>query len=229
MAFLKPKPVIAGTSLLISPDQFPQPALDEPRAASPSLRQAVLAGGCFWCVEAVYRQLDGVLDVKPGYAGGSADTANYRRVCDGDTGHAEVIRVAYDPAKVTFGQLLRVFFSVAHDPTQLNRQGPDTGTQYRSAIFFDGDEQRRVAEAYVAQLTADKAFNVPVVTQITRLEQFFEAEEYHHDYAARNPQQPFIAGVSTPKVEEEVAAPTVVVAGDKSKAKPKKTEKQNQK
>src|SRR5687768_6721397 len=157
--------VIEGTSLRISPDQFPDPAIDLPAPTSgePVQRSIVLAGGCFWCTEAVYRQMDGVLDVVPGYAGGTEATADYQTVCTGRTGHAEAIRITYDPAKVTLGQILKVFFSVAHDPTQLNRQGADQGTQYRSAIFFANEDEKRVAEAYVRQLNAAKVFTSPIV------------------------------------------------------------------
>jgi peptide-methionine (S)-S-oxide reductase len=162
----------------------------------------VLAGGCFWCVEAVLRELDGVLDVTSGYAGGTEATADYRSVCSGGTDHAEVVAVRFDPARISFGQLLRVFFSVAHDPTQLDRQGNDRGRQYRSAIFFADDEQRRVAEAYVDQLERSGVFRSPIVTTLEPLDAFYPAEEYHQDYAARNPNQPYIAAISTPKVEK---------------------------
>lgn len=163
---------------------------------------AVLAGGCFWCTEAVYRQLDGVLDVVPGYAGGRKETADYETVCTGRTGHAEAIRITYDPTKVSFGQILKVFLSVAHDPTQLNRQGSDRGRQYRSAIFHAAPEQRRVADAYMRQLHEAEVFTGPIVTTLEPLEAFYEAEAYHHDYAARNPNQGYIAGVSMPKVRK---------------------------
>src|SRR6476646_6178742 len=144
---------------------------------------AVLAGGCFWCTEAVFRRLRGVEEVVPGYAGGAADVANYKAVCSGRTGHAEVIRISYDPKQVSYGQLLKVFFSVAHDPTQKDRQGNDVGTQYRSAIFPADDAQRRVAQAYMEQLERAKVFNGPLATTIEPLEAFFLAESYHHNYA----------------------------------------------
>jgi peptide-methionine (S)-S-oxide reductase len=195
--------IIEGTSLRVSPDQFPDPAVDLPAGdANASRQQVVLAGGCFWCTEAVYRQLDGVLDVVPGYAGGTRETADYETVCTGRTDHAEAIRITYDPAKVTFGQILKVFFSVAHDPTQLNRQGADRGRQYRSAIFPADAEQRRVADAYMRQLHEAEVFTAPIVTTLEPLEAFYEAETYHHDYAARNPNQGYIAGVSMPKVRK---------------------------
>jgi peptide-methionine (S)-S-oxide reductase len=162
----------------------------------------VLAGGCFWCTEAVYRQLDGVLSVRPGYAGGSAATANYEAVCSGDTGHAEAIEIVFDPARVDLGQILKVFFSIAHDPTQVDRQGADVGAQYRSAIFFANPAQRRIAERYIAQIEQAKLFDAPIATRLEPLDRFYEAEAYHHDYAARNPYQPYIRGVAMPKVEK---------------------------
>ena len=192
--------IIAGTSLRVSPDQFPDPAVD---LSSPTGNASlVLAGGCFWCTEAVYRQLDGVKNVVPGYAGGTPDTADYQTVCSGRTGHAEAIRITYDPARVSYGQILKVFFSVAHDPTQLNRQGNDVGRQYRSAIFPADEDQKRVAEAYMKQLTDAGVYTGPIATTIEPLEEFYEAETYHHDYARLNPGQPYIAGVSMPKVRK---------------------------
>jgi peptide-methionine (S)-S-oxide reductase len=182
------------------PDGFPDPVLDV--AATAGEQQAVFAGGCFWCVEAVFKPLNGVLEVTSGYAGGSATTADYRSVCSGSSDHAEVIRVRWDAARVTFGDLLRIFFSVAHDPTQLNRQGPDTGTQYRSTIFYADEEQRQVAEAYIEQLDEAAVFAEPIVTTLESLEAFFEAEEYHQDYAERNPGQPYILFNTAPKVSK---------------------------
>lgn len=177
---------------------FPDPARDLAAPAGP--RAIVLAGGCFWCTEAVYRQIDGVLGVESGYAGGSAATANYEAVCSGRTGHAEAIRITFDPAKLSYGMLLKVFFATAHDPTQLNRQGNDVGTQYRSAIFFADAEEKAVAEAYIAQLDSAKVFPARIVTTLEPLKAFYAAEAYHQDYAARNPWQPYIMGVSAPKV-----------------------------
>jgi peptide-methionine (S)-S-oxide reductase len=195
--------VIEGTSLRVLPSDFPDPAIDLPAQAPPTeMAAAVLAGGCFWCTEAVYRQLDGVLDVVPGYAGGTKDTADYETVCTGRTNHAEAIRIAYDPARVSYGQILKVFFSVAHDPTQLNRQGNDVGRQYRSAIFYANDDERRVAEAYIKQLNDANAFTSKIATTIEPLDAFYEAEAYHHDYAARNPMQPYVAFTSMPKVRK---------------------------
>jgi methionine-S-sulfoxide reductase len=163
------------------------------------MKTAVLAGGCFWCTEAAFEQLAGVSDVTSGYAGGKGETANYRAVCGGDTGHAEAIRITYDPAIISYEQLLDVFFD-AHDPTQLNRQGADMGTQYRSAIFFATDDEKLSAEAKIAALTAAKKFPRPIVTTLEPLGEFFPAEDYHQDYARLNPDQPYIQGVSLPKV-----------------------------
>lgn len=185
---------------MVSPEQFPDPILDA--AAATGEQTAVLAGGCFWCVEAVYLQLDGVRSVKSGYAGGTADTADYETVCTGTTGHAEAIEIRYDPAKLSYGKLLKVFFSIAHDPTTRDRQGNDVGRQYRSAIFYANDEQKRVAEAYIKQLDAAKVFDRPIVTELSPLDRFYEAEAYHQNYAARNPGQPYIAATATPKVQK---------------------------
>ena len=181
-------------------DAFLDPPVDVPAGDAP--QEVVLAAGCFWCTEAVYRQLDGVRDVVPGYAGGTKETADYETVCTGRTKHAEAIRVTYDSSRLTYGQLLKVFFSVAHDPTQLNRQGADRGRQYRSAIFYADPEQRRVADAYMRQLHEAEVYTGPIVTTLEPLEAFYEAETYHHDYAARNPNQGYMAGVSMPKVRK---------------------------
>ncbi|MFI4979813.1 MAG: peptide-methionine (S)-S-oxide reductase MsrA [Nevskiales bacterium] len=191
-----------GGSLKISPKDFPDPAYDAPLQATPGRELAVLAGGCFWCVEAVYRDLEGVLEVVSGYSGGSEETADYKSVCTGSTEHAEVIQIAYDPARLSFGKLLKIFFSVAHDPTQLNRQGNDVGTQYRSAVFYANDEQKLVTERYIQQLDAAKVFGRAIVTRLEPLEQFFEAESYHQNYAELHPDQPYIAGVALPKLEK---------------------------
>src|SRR5262245_23489893 len=165
----------------------------------PATKTAVFGGGCFWCTEAAFEQLEGVLDVTSGYAGGSRETANYRAVCGGDTGHAEVIKITYDPAKISFERLLDVFFD-SHDSTQLNRQGNDIGTQYRSAIFYATDEEKRVAEAKIGELNAKHAYPCPIVTKLEALGEFYPAEAYHQDYARLNPEQPYIQSVSTPKV-----------------------------
>jgi peptide-methionine (S)-S-oxide reductase len=187
---------------VISPEKFPGPELDIPVPAVDGEASAVLAGGCFWCVEAVYKQLDGVNSVTSGYAGGTAETADYQVVSSGRTGHAEAVEVRFDPAKVSYGQLLKVFFSIAHDPTTRDRQGPDVGKQYRSAIFYADDAQRRVAEAYIAQIDRAKVFDAPIVTEVKPLERFYEAEDYHQDYADRNPTQPYIVYNAAPKVQK---------------------------
>lgn len=190
-----------GESLRVSPDEFPQPELDVALGPDESGEQtAVFAGGCFWCVEAVFERLAGVSAVTSGYAGGSERTADYESVCSGTTGHAEAIEVRFDPRRVTYGQLLRIFFAVAHDPTQVNRQGGDVGSQYRSAIFFADEDQRRVAEAYIEQLERAGVFDGPIATTLEPLEAFYEAEAYHQGYAAQHPGQPYIAGTAAPKV-----------------------------
>jgi peptide-methionine (S)-S-oxide reductase len=177
------------------------PGVDAPLASAAGLDTAVFAGGCFWGVEAVFEHVKGVTDVVSGYAGGTVASPSYEQVSTGDTGHAESVRVVYDPSKVSYGQLLQVFFSVAHDPTTLNRQGPDRGTQYRSALFYRTPEQKRIAEAYVAQLTAAKTFSRPIVTQIAPLQAFYLAESYHQDYLVHHPNQPYIVINDRPKVE----------------------------
>ncbi|MES2490599.1 MAG: peptide-methionine (S)-S-oxide reductase MsrA [Pseudomonadota bacterium] len=191
-----------GGSLKISPRDFPDAVNDSALAPASGKALAVLAGGCFWCVEVVYRELEGVLEVVSGYSGGTAETADYEMVCTGRTAHAEVIQISYDPSKITFGRLLKIFFSVAHDPTQLDRQGNDIGPQYRSAIFYADDEQKRVAEAYIQQLDAAGVFKTPIVTRLEPLSEFFEAEAYHQNYAALHPQQGYIAAVAMPKLEK---------------------------
>ena len=179
---------------------IPDPPIDAPPTALP--QSLVLAGGCFWCVEAVYQHVRGVREVVSGYAGGSADTANYRAVCTGRTGHAEAVKITFDSAAITVGGLLKIFFTVAHDPTELNRQGNDVGTQYRSAIFHSDQQQHDVAAAYIQKLDAVRLFSDAIVTTLEPLETFYPAEEYHQDYAAINPQQPYIACVALPKVEK---------------------------
>ena len=186
----------------VSPEEFPDPVLDSALSDKTGQSRAVLAGGCFWCVEAVYKNLEGVSSVKSGYAGGTADTADYETVCTGATDHAEAVEVGYDPSRISYGQILKVFFSIAHDATQRNRQGPDVGRQYRSAIFYVDDEQRRVAEAYIEQLNKAGVLDAPIVTELGPLEAFFEAETYHQDYAARNPLNPYIVFNAQPKVRK---------------------------
>jgi peptide-methionine (S)-S-oxide reductase len=161
---------------------------------------AVFAGGCFWGVQSVFQRVKGVIATTVGYSGGAAETANYRAVCGEDTGHAEAIKIVYDPALVSYGTLLRVFFSVVHDPTQLNRQGADIGTSYRSAIFFTNEEQRETAEAYIHQLDAAHVYEKPIVTQIVPLQAFFAGEDYHQDYAIKNPHNPYIQVCDIPKI-----------------------------
>ena len=182
----------------------PQLNLESEKGAKPGeTRTAVLASGCFWCTEAVFEQLEGVVDAVSGYAGGTKETANYEAVCSGRTGHAEAVRVTYEPAKISYGQLLRVFFAT-HDPTTKNRQGPDTGPQYRSAIFYADDEEKKVAEAYLKQLADAKSFDRPVVTTLEPLKAdgFYEAELYHQNYAVCNPANPYIRAQAAPKVKK---------------------------
>lgn len=179
---------------------IPDPALDAPLAAGKGEQTAVLAGGCFWGIEAVFEHVNGVTDVTSGYSGGAAETAHYEMVSSGETGHAESVRITYDPSRISYGQLLKVFFAVAHDPTELNRQGPDTGTQYRSAIFYSGDEQKRIAEAYIKQLNQAKVFERPIVTQVSKLNSYYQAETYHQDYAVHHPDDSYIVINDLPKV-----------------------------
>ena len=186
----------AGTASVVPP-----PAVDTPRTASAGQQTAVIAGGCFWGIQAVFQHVKGVVSATSGYSGGSSKTAEYEVVSTGDTGHAESVQIVYDPSQITYGQLLRVFFSVAHDPTQLNRQGPDTGTQYRSVIFYGNDEQKKIAEAYIAQLDKAKVFPRAIVTQVVPMKAFYPAEAYHQNYAAAHPNNPYIAFNDAPKVE----------------------------
>jgi peptide-methionine (S)-S-oxide reductase len=180
---------------------LPAPAADESRAPTAGKDTVVLAGGCFWGIEAVFEHVKGVTEATSGYAGGSAADARYERVSDGNTGHAESVRVTFDPAQVSLGQLLQVFFSVAHDPTQVNRQGPDTGTQYRSAIFVSDAAQRRVVDAYIAQLDEAKVFPRRIATEVAPLAAFYPAEAYHQNYAALHPGNPYIVINDAPKVK----------------------------
>src|SRR3984893_15698713 len=177
---------------------IPGPSVDAAKAASQ--QTAVVAGGCFWGIQAVFQHVKGVLSATSGYSGGEAKTAQYEVVSTGETGHAESVKITYDPTQVTYGELLRVFFSVAHDPTQLNRQGPDNGTQYRSVIFYGNDEQKTIAEAYIAQLDKAKVFPQRIVTQVVPLKAFYPAEAYHQDYATLHPDQPYIVYNDAPKV-----------------------------
>jgi len=179
--------------------EFPNPKIDVPKTAAGE-QTAVFAGGCFWGVEAVFEHVRGVTRAVSGYAGGSAETAKYERVSMGNTGHAEAVRVSYDPSRVSYGELLKVFFSVAHDPTELNRQGPDVGTQYRSAIFYANSEQKRIADAYIAQLNAARVFPRQIATQVAPLKAFYEAEPGHQDFLARHPDNPYIVVNDLPKL-----------------------------
>lgn len=191
----------ACSSIAASNRSIPDPAVDAPLASSKGEQIAVLAGGCFWGVEAVFEHVKGVSDVRSGYSGGSSETAQYEKVGTGETGHAESVKITYDPAQISYGQLLKVFFSVAHDPTELNRQGPDTGTQYRSAIFYANDEQKRIAQAYIEQLNHAKVFERPIVTEVATLKSFNEAEDYHQNYLVNHPDEPYIVINDMPKVE----------------------------
>jgi peptide-methionine (S)-S-oxide reductase len=183
-----------------SASAFPEPEREIAATPGAEPQSVVLAGGCFWCTEAVFGQLEGVLEVTSGYVGDSAAKADYGTVCSGETKHAEAVRIRFDPTKIRFGELLKVFFSIAHDPTQRDRQGNDVGPQYRSAIFFADPEQKAVSEAYIRQLDRAKIFAAPIATRLEPLGEFFEAESYHQDYAARNPHQPYIAAIALPKV-----------------------------
>ena len=182
------------------PTVVPEAAVISRLSAAPGLQTIVLAGGCFWGIEAVFEHIKGVTDAVSGYAGGTKEQADYETVSTGTTGHAESVKVTFDPTKVSLEKLLQVFFSVAHDPTQLNRQGPDVGPQYRSAIFFADEEQARVARAYIDQLTKAKVYSRPIVTQVVKLQGFYSAEEYHQNFAERNPTYPYIVYNDAPKV-----------------------------
>jgi peptide-methionine (S)-S-oxide reductase len=179
----------------------PVAKVDAPLASAAGKAKAVFAGGCFWGTQAVFERVKGVTATTTGYAGGEARTATYDQVTTETTGHAESVEVVYDPSKITYGQLLRVFFSVAHDPTQKDRQGPDVGTSYRSAIFYENDEQKRIAQAYIAQLDAERIFPKKIVTEVTPLKGFYRAEDYHQDYALKNPDNPYIEVCDRPKIE----------------------------
>jgi len=180
---------------------FPMPALDSPPATASAKQTAVFAGGCFWGVQSVFQRVKGVVATTAGYSGGTAATATYDQVSRETTGHAESVKVVFDPSRITYGQLLRVFFSVVHDPTELNRQGPDVGTSYRSVIFYSNEEQKRIASAYIAQLNGLKIFRKPIVTEVTPLKAFYDAESYHQDYALNNPDNPYIQVCDRPKID----------------------------
>lgn len=180
--------------------QLPDPAVDAPLAKAKGQQTAVLAGGCFWGIQLVYQHVKGVTSATSGYSGGSANNADYKLVSTGTTGHAESVKITYDPSQISYGQLLKIYFSVAHDPTQLNRQGPDVGTQYRSAVFYTDAEQQRIAQAYIDQLQSTKVYSQPIVTKVVPLSAFYPAEEYHQDYATRHPHEPYIMFNDLPKL-----------------------------
>src|SRR5271156_1439074 len=181
---------------------MPKPAVDAPLAPAKSKQTAVFAGGCFWGVQGVFEHVKGVTSATSGYSGGFVKSPSYETVSTGVTGHAESVSVVYDPSQVSYGQLLMVYFSVVHDPTQLDRQGPDSGTQYRSSIFYTSDEQKHIADAYVAQLTAANIYGRPIVTKIVPFAAFYPAEDYHQDYLKRHPDNPYIAFNDLPKIDE---------------------------
>jgi peptide-methionine (S)-S-oxide reductase len=207
---------LASLGLLAA--SFPDPVGDAARPGSGKER-VVLAGGCFWGMEAVFGALAGTSTVVPGYAGGSRLTAHYEIVSTGVTGHAESVEITYDPARITFARLLKVYFSVAHDPTELNRQGPDTGTQYRSAIFYATREQERIAEAYIRQLDRAKVFSAPIVTQVVPLTAFYPAEAYHQRYVARHPDDPYVVDNDLPKLERLRKQFPNLVKGDSAQSR----------
>jgi peptide-methionine (S)-S-oxide reductase len=180
---------------------IPNPAVDDPLASGKSQQTVVVSGGCFWGIQAVFEHVKGVISATAGYSGGAANTADYETVSEGKSGHAESVKIVYDPSQVSFGTLLKVFFSVAHDPTELNRQGPDYGTQYRSIIFYATDGQHHIAQAYIDQLNSAKVFRGPIVTEVAPLKRFYPAEDYHQDYAVKHPDNPYIMMNDAPKVE----------------------------
>ncbi len=189
----------------ISKTPIVAPQLDEPLAAHSSTKTAVFAGGCFWGTQTVFQRVKGVTHTEAGYSGGAANTATYDQVTTETTGHAESVQVTFDPSKITYGTLLRIFFSVAHDPTTLNRQGPDVGTSYRSAIFYSSEQQHKIAQAYIAQLDAAHTFPAKIVTEVTPLKAFYKAEDYHQDYATKNPNNPYIQICDVPKTKALIA------------------------
>jgi peptide-methionine (S)-S-oxide reductase len=191
---------LACSTAIATTAKIPDPVLDAPLAVAKGEQTAVFAGGCFWGIQAVFQHVKGVVSATSGYSGGEAKTAHYEMVSTGETGHAESVKIIYDPSKVSYGQLLKVFFAVAHDPTELNRQGPDSGPQYRSAIFYASEEQKRIAEAYINQLNQAKIFEGSIVTQVVMLNSFYKAEAYHQDYAIHHPDDPYIAINDLPKV-----------------------------
>ncbi len=198
--FLFVAAVIAVLTTVSSAAAIPDPVVDSPRAAANGLHTVVLGGGCFWGLQAVFEHVKGVTSVTAGYSGGSAETANYEAVSEGRSGHAEAVRITYDPSQITYGQLIQVFFGIAHNPTEINRQGPDEGTQYRSVIFYSNERQRRIAQAYIDQLNQAKVFERPIATQLVGLHGFYKAESYHQDFAVKYPNDPYIVINDFPKV-----------------------------
>jgi peptide-methionine (S)-S-oxide reductase len=192
--------VLTIATTVSSSSVFPDPVVDSQSRSVRGLRTAVLGGGCFWGLQAVFEHVKGVTAVTAGYSGGSAESANYETVSEGNTDHAEAVRITYDSSQITYGQLLKVFFSVAHDPTEINRQGPDTGTQYRSVIFYSNERQRRIAQAYINQLNQAKVFERPIATQVVGLHRFYKAESYHQDFAVKYTNDPYIVENDLPKV-----------------------------
>jgi peptide-methionine (S)-S-oxide reductase len=190
--------IVSGEASAAQP--FPDPAIDVPTSADTGKQTAILAGGCFWGIEGLFERVKGVKDAVSGFAGGEKNTAHYEMVSEGNTGHAESVKVTFDPKQVTYGQLLKIFFSVGHDPTELNRQGPDTGTQYRSAIFYENDDQKKVAEAYIRQLNEAHVFSKKIVTQVVPLKGFYDAEAYHQHFLVNNPTYPYIVYNDLPKI-----------------------------
>lgn len=180
---------------------FPKPVVDEPVSSAKGQETAVISGGCFWGIQAVYEHTKGVISAKAGYAGGTPETAHYEVVSSGSTGHAESVKVVFDPSKITYGQILMIFFSVAHNPTELNKQGPDWGTQYRSSVFYANESQKKIAEAYIAQLDGAKVYNQKIATVVVPLKGFYPAEAYHQDYLKHNPTLPYIMINDLPKIE----------------------------
>ncbi len=201
VAFLFTSSMKASGGKAMASGPIPAATADDALAVSRGRVHAVFAGGCFWGTQGVFERVKGVVDTAAGYSGGLAATATYDQVTTETTGHAESVEVTYDPSKITYGQLLRIFFSVAHDPTELNRQGPDVGTSYRSAIFYANDDQKRIAQAYIAQLDAANVFGKKIVTEVTPLKAFYRAEDYHQDYALHNPGNPYILVCDRPKIE----------------------------
>lgn len=202
VSYLRFSHVAAGSSIAMVNQVFPDPAVNLPAPTAQELRTAVFAGGCFWGVEAVFEHLKGVSDVVSGYSGGSAETAHYGLVSLGQTGHAEAVKITYDPTQISYGQLLKVYFSVAHDPTQFNRQGPDSGTQYRSAIFFANEDEKQVAQAYIEQLKQAQIFQKPIVTQLAPLTGFYAAEPKHQNFIDNHPNHPYVVIHDLPKLDQ---------------------------